>query len=99
MRMTAEACDDIAMAASLVRGEFQHRAHLFWRLFDEFLRELDHLLQFCEIFGVAERQEKEGLLPRCFERRVVTVLDPFESKGESLWILRERLSGPAMDRA
>ncbi len=63
------------------------------------LRELDHLLQFCEIFGVAERQEKEGLLPRCFERRVVTVLDPFESKGESLWILRERLSGPAMDRA
>ena len=99
MRMTAEACDDIAMAASLVRGEFQHRAHLFWRLFDEFLRELDHLLQFCEILGVAERQEKEGFLPRCFERRVVTVLDPFESKGESLRILRERLSGPAMDRA
>ena len=72
---------------------------LLWGVFDEFLRELHRSLQICEILGVAERQEEEGFLPRCFERRVVTVLNPFESKGESLRILRERLSGPAMERA
>jgi hypothetical protein len=48
---------------------------------------------------MSERQEKEGFLPRRFERRIVTDLDAFEREAECLGILRERLSGAAMDRA
>jgi hypothetical protein len=72
---------------------------LLWPLFDEFLREFDYALLILEIFGVAEGQEKEGFLPRCFECRIVTVLDPFEGKTESLGILREGLSGASINCA
>lgn len=41
MRVTAEAGDDVAVSAGLVRREFQHCVKLLWCLFDEFLYELD----------------------------------------------------------
>jgi len=87
--MTAEACDHVAVPTGLACGELEHAAMLLWGVFDKFLRELHRLLQISEILGMAERQEKKGFFPGVIERRVVTVLDPFESKGESLWILRE----------
>jgi hypothetical protein len=99
VRVTAEAGDDVAVSAGLVCGELEHAAKLLWCLFDKFRCEIDRSFQIREILGVAEGQEKEGFLPGVIERRVLTVLDPFESKAESLWILRERLSGAAMDRA
>ena len=99
MRVTAEAGDDVAMSTGLVRGELEYAAKLLWCLFDEFFCEFDRSFQISEILGVAEGQEKEGFLPGVIQGCIVTVLDPFERKGESLRILRERLSASAMDRA
>jgi hypothetical protein len=99
VRMPAEAHDDVAMATGLICRELEHGAMLLWRLFDKFLCEIYGSFQIRELLGMSERQEEEGFLPRCFERRVVAGLDPFECKAESLRILRERLSGPAMERA
>src|SRR5262249_43356598 len=69
------------------------------RVFDKFLREIDRSLQIRELFGMSEGQEKERFLPRCLERGVVADVDPFECEPERLGILRECLSGSAMDRA
>jgi len=99
MRVTAEARDHVPMSAGLVRGEFQHSTKRLWSLFDEFLREFDRSFLISEILGMSERQEKERFLPGSLKRRIVTDLDPFESKGESLRTLRQRLGGSAMDRA
>ena len=99
MRMAAEARDDVAMAAGLARGELEDTAKLLWSFSCEFLSEFNRPFLIREILGMSERQEKESFFPRRLERCVVTVLDPFEGKAESLGILCERLSGAAMDRA
>jgi hypothetical protein len=99
VRMAPEACDHVSVSAGLVCGELEHAAMLLWSLFDKFLCETYRSFQIRELLGMPERQEEEGFLPGVIEGCIVTVLDPFERKGESLRILRECLSSSAMDRA
>src|SRR5262245_38375502 len=97
--MEAEAGDDVAMAAVLICGELEHAAMFLPRVFDKFLREIGRSLQIRELFGMSEGQEEERFLPRCLERGVVTDVDPFECEPLRFGILRECLSGSAMDCA
>src|SRR5262245_45744351 len=55
--------------------------------------------RFASSSEMSEGQEEERFLPRCLERGVVADVDPFECEPERLGILRECLSGSAMDCA
>jgi hypothetical protein len=99
VRMAAEAGDDVAVSAGLIRGELEDVAKLLRGLSREFLCEFNRPFLIRKILGMSEWQEKESFFPRCFERCVVAVLDPFDDKAESLRILREGFSRSTVNRA
>ena len=57
------------------------------RTFNQLFCGLDGRLEMGEIFGMSQRHEKEGFLPRCLESCIVTDLNPFKRQVQRLGIL------------
>src|SRR6476620_3448735 len=91
MRMTPETRDDVAMRTSLGRRVFQDLPELRGRADDEFFGQRNRTLLIRKVFGMAERKKKEGLLPRCLQSRVVTILEARKRQPQRFRIVRERL--------
>lgn len=91
VRLSAETRDDVAVPACLRRRVLEHFSELRWRSGCQLFGKRDCALEMRELLGMPERQEEEGLLPRCFERRVVADVYAFEGQSERFRVLRIRL--------